>query len=50
MPLFFFNCSEAALEVTKAAFEISRAGDTIDFVFVPSKLHFFDNETETCLF
>lgn len=45
---FTFGGAPAVARVSK--YEISRAGDTIDFVFVPSKLHFFDNETETCLF
>mgnify|MGYP000003237323 FL=1 len=45
---FTFGGAPAVARVSK--YEISRAGDTIDFVFVPSKLHFFDKETETCLF
>ena len=27
-------------------YEISQVGDEIEFVFVPSKLHFFDKKTE----
>ena len=45
---FTFGGAPAVARVSK--YEISRSGDTIDFVFVPSKLHFFDKETETCLF
>ena len=45
---FTFGGAPAVARVSK--YEISRVGDTIDFVFVPSKLHFFDKETETCLF
>lgn len=45
---FTFGGAPAVARVSK--YEISRAGDTIDFVFVPSKLHCFDKETETCLF
>ena len=26
-------------------YEISQIGDEIDFVFIPSKIHFFDKDT-----
>lgn len=45
---FTFGGAPAVARLSK--YEISRTGDTIDFVFVPSKLHFFDKKTETCLF
>lgn len=31
-------------------YEISKPGDTIDFTFVPSRMHFFDTQTEESLF
>lgn len=31
-------------------YEISKPGDTIDFAFVPSRMHFFDTQTEESLF
>lgn len=46
----YFTFGEAPAVARVSKYEISRADDTIDFVFVPSKLHFFDKETETCLF
>ena len=45
---FTFGGAVAVARVSK--YEISQVGDTIDFTFVPSKLHFFDKETEECLF
>lgn len=41
---FQFGCCQAAARVSK--YEISQVGDEIEFVFVPSKLHFFDKKTE----
>lgn len=40
---FTFGGSQAVARVSK--YEISQVGDEIEFVFVPSKLHFFDRET-----
>lgn len=40
---FTFGGSQAVARVSK--YEISKVGDEIEFVFVPSKLHFFDKET-----
>ena len=40
---FEFGGSQAVARVSK--YEISQVGDQIDFVFMPSKLHFFDKET-----
>ena len=40
---FEFGGSQAVARVSK--YEISQVGDRIDFVFMPSKLHFFDKET-----
>ena len=36
--------SQAVARVSK--YEISQVGDEIEFVFVPSKMHFFDKDTE----
>lgn len=43
-----FGGAVAVARVSK--YEISQVGDTIDFTFVLSKIHFFDKETEECLF
>jgi len=45
---FTFGGVTAVARVSK--YEISQIGDEIEFVFMPSKLHFFDKETEECLF
>lgn len=45
---FTFGGAAAVARVSK--YEISQVGDEIEFVFMPSKLHFFDKETEECLF
>ena len=45
---FTFGSAAAVARVSK--YEISQVGDTIDFTFVPSKIHFFDKETEESLF
>ena len=45
---FTFGGAVAVARVSK--YEISQVGDTIDFTFVPSKIHFFDKETKKCLF
>lgn len=44
---FTFGGATAVARVSK--YEISRVGDTIGFVFIPSKIHFFDKDTEECL-
>ncbi len=41
---FQFGGCQAVARVSK--YEISRIGDEIEFVFMPSKMHFFDKETE----
>lgn len=41
---FQFGGCQAVARVSK--YEISQVGDKIEFVFVPSKLHFFDKKTE----
>lgn len=40
---FEFGGSQAVARVSK--YEISQVGDDIEFVFVPSKIHFFDPDT-----
>lgn len=40
---FEFGGSQAVARVSK--YEISQLGDEIEFVFMPSKLHFFDKQT-----
>mgnify|MGYP005761176529 FL=1 len=40
---FQFGGSQAVARVSK--YEISQIGDQIEFVFVPSRMHFFDKET-----
>ena len=42
---FRFGGSQAVARVSK--YEISQIGDQIEFVFVPSRMHFFDKETGT---
>ena len=41
---FQFGGCQAVARVSK--YEISQVDDEIEFVFVPSKMHFFDKETE----
>ena len=41
---FQFGGCQAVARVSK--YEISQVGDEIEFVFMPSKIHFFDKETE----
>lgn len=45
---FTFGGSQTVARVSK--YEISGIGDEIEFVFTPSRLHFFDKETEKCIF
>lgn len=40
---FQFGGTQAVARVSK--YEISQIGDSIEFVFMPSKIHFFDKET-----
>ncbi len=40
---FEFGGAQAVARVSK--YEISQIGDEIDFVFIPSKIHFFDKDT-----
>ena len=44
---FTFGGSQSIARVSK--YEVSRIGDNIEFVFTPSKIHFFDKDTEECL-
>ena len=44
---FEFGGSSSVARVSK--YEISGIGDKIEFVFMPSKIHFFDKESEICL-
>ena len=46
----YFTFGGAVTVARVSKYEISQVGDTIDFTFVPSKIHFFDKETEECLF
>ncbi len=46
----YFNFGGALTVARVSKYEISRPGDKIDFVFIPSKIHFFDKATEKCLF
>ena len=41
---FRFGGCQAVARVSK--YEVSRIGDEIEFVLMPSKMHFFDKETE----
>lgn len=40
---FSFGGAQAVARVSK--YEISQIGDRVSFVFMPSKMHFFDKET-----
>ena len=40
---FSFGGTQAVARVSK--YEVSQIGDKVDFVFMPSKMHFFDRET-----
>lgn len=44
---FEFGGSTTVARVSK--YEVSQVGDTIDFVFLPHKMHFFDKETENVI-
>ena len=41
----YFNYGGAQAVARVSKYEISQIGDRIDFVFMPSKMHFFDKET-----
>ncbi|WP_298483824.1 ABC transporter ATP-binding protein [uncultured Ruminococcus sp.] len=43
---FTFGGSQSVARVSK--YEISSVGDSIEFVFTPSRMHFFDKDTEEC--
>lgn len=43
---FTFGGSPSVARVSK--YEISQIGDSIEFVFMPSRMHFFDKKTEVC--
>ena len=45
---FDFGGTASVARVSK--YEISQAGDKIDFVFIPSRIHFFDKQTEKSIF
>ncbi len=45
---FNFGGSPSVARVSK--YEISEVGDTIEFAFIPSRMHFFDKQTEESIF
>jgi multiple sugar transport system ATP-binding protein len=45
---FSFGGTASVARVSK--YEISQTGDEIEFVFIPSRIHFFDKQTEESLF
>ena len=46
----YFNYGNITSVARVSKYEISNPGDTIDFVFVPSRMHFFDKNTEEAIF
>ena len=46
----YFNFANTQTIARVSKYEISKTGDTIDFVFIPSRIHFFDKQTEKSLF
>lgn len=46
----YFNFGGTGSVARVSKYEISKPGDTIDFTFVPSRMHFFDTQTEENLF
>lgn len=46
----YFNFGGALTVARVSKYEISQPGNKIDFVFIPSKIHFFDKITEECIF
>ena len=45
----YFNFANTQTIARVSKYEISGIGDKIEFVFMPSKIHFFDKESEICL-
>lgn len=43
---FTFGGSQSIARVSK--YEMSGIGDKIDFIFTPTRIHFFDKNTEVC--
>lgn len=43
---FTFGGSQSIASVSK--YEMSCIGDKIDFIFTPTRIHFFDKNTEVC--
>jgi len=46
----YFNFANTQTIARVSKYEISKPGDTIEFVFIPSRIHFFDKQTEKSLF
>ncbi len=46
----YFSFGGTATVARVSKYEISQAGDEIEFVFIPSRIHFFDKQTEESLF
>ena len=46
----YFNYGNITSVARVSKYEISNPGDTIDFVFIPSRMHFFDKNTEEAIF
>ena len=46
----YFNFGGTGSVARVSKYEINKPGDTIDFTFVPSRMHFFDTQTEESLF
>lgn len=46
----YFNFGGAQSVARVSKYEISNIGDKIEFVFIPSRIHFFDKQTEESLF
>lgn len=46
----YFNFGGTASVARVSKYEISKPGDAIEFAFVPSRMHFFDMQTEESLF
>ncbi len=46
----YFNFGGAPSVARVSKYEISEVGDTIEFAFIPSRMHFFDKQTEESIF
>ncbi len=46
----YFNFGGAPSVARVSKYEISEVGDTIEFAFIPSRMHFFDKQTEERIF